>query len=29
VLFSGFKALYIAIEDCKSLIRLVKVFIGL
>jgi hypothetical protein len=29
VLSSGFKALYIAIKDCKLLIRLVKVFIGL
>jgi hypothetical protein len=29
VLSGGFKALYIIIEDCKSLMRLAKVFIGL
>jgi hypothetical protein len=29
VLSGGFKALYVVIEDCKSLIRPAKVFIGL
>jgi hypothetical protein len=29
VLFGGFEALYVVMEDCKSLIRPVKVFIGL
>jgi hypothetical protein len=29
VLSSGFEASYIVIEDCKSLIRPAKVFVGL